>query len=156
MTAWTKEDRDFLEAECERGELTLQQIGKHLGRGKDSIGSAIRDFGLKKAVKPRFWTPERCDELRRLWPTMGTTALGVHFGVTRQSIQAKAGLLDLVAHRGTPGMIMRAAERESLCCKQCGIRLEYAPGCPRERCAYYAAPEMPAPRTLAGVSVVVP
>lgn len=140
MTTWTDAERDYLEAECKRGDLTYAEMAKHLGRSKDAVSSEVKALGLVKFRKPRFWTPERCEELARLWPTMSAADLARHFGTTAQGIQAKASLLNLTRKRFVADVILRPERRVHECCAVCSIRLEFAPGCQRDGCEHYAPP----------------
>lgn len=139
MTQWTEAEKDFLTAECERGVLTYRQIGKALGRNKATVASYARDLGLRKRLLARFWTPERCDELARLWPTMTKAALAKHFDTTLSGVEAQGQRLTLTKPRA-PTSNALAVQRATECCKTCGIRAEFATGCPRDGCQHYAPP----------------
>jgi hypothetical protein len=140
MSAWTEAEKDFLTAECERGVLTYQQIGKALGRNKATVASVARELGLRKRILPRFWTPERCEELARLWPTMTKADLAKHFKTTSGSIESKGGQMGLTKRRANRGMILAPEQRAQECCGACGIRHEFAAGCQRDGCQHYAPP----------------
>ncbi len=56
------------------------------------------DWDAHKAKEPKvvFWTPERMDELSRLWPTRLTAAqIGQHMGCTKMAVIGKANRMGL-------------------------------------------------------------
>jgi hypothetical protein len=73
--------------------------------------------------------------------------LAAHFERGPETVRQKGIRIGL-----DPAVLMPGRPRDiKASCPKCGIAEEFMPGCPRQGCAHYAAPERPAPRTIAGV-----
>lgn len=140
MSAWTNKEREYLIEECRRGILNIKTMAKVLRRSHMSVAKMMSAMGLKRAPQPRFWTKERSAELREMWLAgKPKREIARHFGVTVDACQKRAAIQHL--GRAVEKVEGRAADHAS--CTQCGIRDEFAAGCPREACTHYTPPVHP-------------
>ncbi len=144
---WTQKQIAALVALAQTG-LASRDIAARLGRDEKAVVTKLYDLGVRRPRKPTYWTEEREDELRQPWtPDRTMQELATHFGKGPETVRQKGiriGLDPTVLAAGRP----RVARPS---CSKCGIAEEFMPGCPRQGCAHYAAPEQAPPRTIAGV-----
>lgn len=153
MIKWTDKELEFLIEECKRGELTIEQMSRRLGRSYMSTAGKLREMNLRVRVirLNTYWNADRCERLARMSEQGASRReMARHFSVSTQGIEqqlVKMGLsLPVVVRESTP----RGDQ-----CKQCYIRAEFMAGCPRTDCKHYAEPLVIRERTLAGVGTAM-